>query len=258
MTNSATIATSTNLKEVTAGLWAYHDKPERWIGLQDIHHQLSDHDFYRLFVQVWIDNECNDAYLTTIDDLIDQRNIKASTVIPALNAKEQAFYRDLPDNVPVFRGTTLENPWCDYSWTTSREKAEWFALRCDQATPAIATGLVSKDAMLFACNQRNESEIAVRTQDVNGIELEQFAPYRIDDRYRLYSLVQSQSDFNESLVRMRIEHANAFGMTPAAARQFLIEQVEDAERLGFRTIPTRRRSLIEGVDLPDAQKSDPI
>lgn len=236
------------LATLTGAIWSRHDKHERWEALGDIESMLPARTFYRCFVHVWENSESNDLHIPLIDSLIERRKVSAARVMPCLGVSDQRFFDRLPDRFRVWRGTTKETPYGDYSWTTDRAVAVRFANRCAEATPAVATGWVHKADMLFATTGRNESEIAVRTDGVTGKRLRAIGPWRENAGYKIFAACQRDGLFDREMVIFRVQSAPAVNMTPQRVREILYEQVDELEALGFRTAPMKRRALLDSLD----------
>lgn len=239
-------------------LWAGLDKPERWTGLAEIERFLHDALFYKTFVAVWSNNETNDRFLPVIDRMIDQRGVMVQRVMPHLKTADRKFLDGLPDPIPVFRGTTLENPYCDYSWTTDFKKAEWFAHRSSEATPAMASGMVAKADVLFADVGRNESEIAVRTDRVADKIITQVGPWHENPAHKLYAAVQAGDIFgplDKELLMLRVRSAQLFGMTKAATIAEFHRHADELERAGLVTAARVRRKAYRCFDDKPTRRS---
>lgn len=70
---------------------------------------------------------------------------------------------ELPDMVTVWRGTSylaIGDDKTDYSWTTDRDMACWFAMRFaeNNGSPLVLTGDVAKRDIALFTNERSESE----------------------------------------------------------------------------------------------------
>lgn len=239
------------IKDQVAGIWMFHDKHERWEGLREIEPNLSDRWFYPLFVEVWVNVENNDVYLKTIDQLIRKRGVTAEKVMPHLSSEDRRIWASLPDEFTVWRGTSLEDPYGDYSWTTDQDKARWFAERTFNSTPAIATGTVRKKDVLFVTNSRNEHEVAVRTPKVRDKKLEAIGPWRAG-RSGFFFAVQNglldspQSDLAHKIVATA--HLMGQGKTMDEIKRSFYSQWEDASRLGFVAVPAKRIARLDALD----------
>lgn len=236
------------MRAMIRAIWKDHDKPERWEALADIEDRLSDRMFFQTFVSVWENSESNDAHLSLIDRLIAARGVSADRVMPVLGKRDRDFLDNLPDPIRVFRGTTMENPYGDYSWSTDRAKAEWFARRCYEATPALATGMVRKADILFAYAGRGESEIAAKPDVVSRKRLRAIGRWQRNAEYKFFAKVQGTAFLDREMIMLQIASAEKFGTTPEATKERLYRYADDLEALGFKTAPARRRAMLDGID----------
>ena len=237
-----------SMKAMVRAIWTGHDKPERWEALADIEGRLTDRMFFQTFVSVWENSESNDAHLPLIDRLISARGVTAERVMPVLGKRDRGFLDSLPDPIPVYRGTTMENPYGDYSWSTDRAKAEWFARRCYEATPALATGMVRKADILFAYAGRGESEIAAKPDVVSRKRLRTIGPWQRNAEYKFFAKVQGTAFLDREMIMLQIASAEKLGTTPEATRERLYRYADDLEALGFKTAPARRRAMLDSID----------
>jgi hypothetical protein len=240
------------VKDVVAAIWALHDKYERWPALNDVEAQLPDPTFYRAFVDVWSNSETNDRHLELIDRLIKKRTIQAERVMPHLDKEDREFFDSLPDEVTIYRGTTVENPYADYSWTTDADKALCFARRCYEATPALAAARVKKKDLLFAHVGRNESGVAIRTKAIRRKRLKSVGPYQTNDAYKIYAAVKAGAldlmDDGTNFVLGRAMSGRAMGMSVSQVRDYFYKDLEYLRFLGFASAPDRRELILERVD----------
>jgi hypothetical protein len=241
------------LDAIVSALWISLEKPERWVGLSEIEPHLPDPIFYETFVDVWTNSESNHLNLPLIDELIDRRGVCASNVMPGLSVRDRQLFEDLKEDPIVYRGATVEEPYLDYAWTADRKQALWFARRCSRATPALITGTVDPETVLFAYAGRGESEIAVRTREVADKSVEPIGAYRSERTSDAPSAVVPGSlDALFDPVAMMTLRFRAMitrdGETIANVRRFAYRDVEQLEQLGFTSAPRARRQLLDRVD----------
>jgi hypothetical protein len=245
--------TKPKLDAIVSALWISLEKPERWIGLSEIEPNLPDPIFYETFVDVWTNSESNHLNLPLIDELIKRRGVCAGNVMPGMSVRDRQLFENLKEDPIVFRGATVEEPYIDYAWTADRKQALWSARRCSKATPALITGTVDPETVLFAYAGRGESEIAVRTSDVADKAVEPIGAYRNDRSSDLSSAVLPGSlDAIFDPIAMMTSRFRAMitrdGETVANVRRFAFRDVEHLEQLGFKSAPRARRQLLERVD----------
>lgn len=146
-----------------------HEKPY-WISvLMDINEELDEKLFWSLFIESW--SIVENIYATRVFwfHLIHSR--KKPSLDLVMDESEIEFFNSLPDEFEIYRGTTADEPHDtdSLSWTTDREKAEWFADRRESLTiPPVKTKVLSrvvkKEQVLVYHNGRYEHEIIIYPQ----------------------------------------------------------------------------------------------
>lgn len=240
--------------DIVRAIWRRLDKSERWQALDDVRSQLSEGLFLKTFVRVWVDSEGNDLHRPLIDSLIDEYDIHARRVMPLLLKADQKFYRELPEQVQIYRGTSMETPYGDYSWTTDRDQAVWFANRVPNGTPALAEGSVHKDWILFATKSRGESEIAVQTVVVDNLQIKAIGPKRDDPMAALFFMVHQHPVFHKEMFEAFAETLMISGLDRDAAEARIYSDLNELASLGFKSAVEMRRKSILKVDWDRVQK----
>ena len=127
---------------------------------------LSPKDFFHLMFEIW--PSCDDTFLynaTIHRELLDNRALE-----PAHSYKDEAtsaFYASIPEHFTAYRGCTRLRA-KGISWTLDRKVAEGFArgYRCYTVPdPVIASVTASKDEILLAIADRQESEVLLDVRD---------------------------------------------------------------------------------------------
>lgn len=243
-------------RDIARLIWTFHDKHERWQALYEVHLKLPDAVFLPEFVKVWTNSESNDRFLPLIDRLVEARGVCAERVMPLLSAKERDVYAALPDEFEVYRGTVAEEPFGDYSWSTDRDKAIWFAHRCPEGTPTLYTGRVRKADTFFSYAGGGESEIAVHTDQVINRQSETLAPYKQDAHGAFFFAVQNGLFGQDRLMWvMRLEfEMKRRGCSFPDVLEEAFRPIEVAEKAGFIDAPAKMRAMIESVTEADVEK----
>ena len=109
--------------------------------------------FNSMFENVW----ANDSWSLVLA-VQSRRSLKAM-----FQYANFSIAQDLPDTFRVWRGTSglnLNQARQGFSWTTDRDMACWFALRCAEinGNPLVVSTVISKDSVLYQSNDRNENE----------------------------------------------------------------------------------------------------
>lgn len=234
--------------EIVRALYVRLDKYERWQALHDVRNDLDSVVFLKTFVDVWTDSESNDLYLGLIDELIDEFDIRAERVMPVLGKKDRQIYRDMPDFVQVYRGTTDEDPYGDYSWSYDRDQALWFAKRTPSGTPALATGIVDKRDMIFVTNKRGEKEVAANPDCVDVQSFEIVGGRQDDPMGVFFFQVQSRGIFRKLQINGQAESLLLSGLSPLEAEKRFYELINEIEGLGFHHAAADRRRDVAAID----------
>lgn len=241
--------------DVLAAMWRFLDKPERWQALADIRHKLSQEQFLSTFVKVWVESEGNNLHVDLIDALIDEYEINADRIMPALSSSDHRFFAGLPDRVAVYRGTSMEHPYGNYSWTTDREKALWFANRIPKGVPALASGVVLKSDILFVYNGRGEHEVAVKTCHVYDKVLEVAGEERDNPLSAIFFAVQQGSILEDTRYIFWARDLLKSGMSRDDALQKLLSDIDELEDFGFVTAARARRKIVNSLDWDSIESS---
>ncbi|SEO30589.1 hypothetical protein SAMN04490248_103256 [Salinihabitans flavidus] len=113
-------------------------------------------DYYDLWHEVW----------SRVQDSDDGR-------IQVISPEDRETFDALSDTLTVYRGFQWSEDGdgceeCGWSWSLSKETAEWFARRWPGGIPAVATVTVPKSAVLAYFNDRKEQEIVLMPDDLYG------------------------------------------------------------------------------------------
>ena len=86
-----------------------------------------------------------------------------------MDEEDRASFDALPDMVTVYRGVTSHNKKQKkaFSWSTSRDTAEWFADRFQTGTGEVWTLTVPKERILCSFEGRGEHEVIVNLYGFN-------------------------------------------------------------------------------------------
>jgi hypothetical protein len=134
-----------------------HEKPYRCETFASISQHLTDAQYWKLLREFWLESENIHESLDAWRALLNSpRRGRASGL---MTRRERAALRELPDVITVYRGVR-RLPDRGLSWTTDRDKAEWFAGRpFTPGYPAVLVGTVAKVDVFAYLLDRNESEI---------------------------------------------------------------------------------------------------
>lgn len=244
--------------EIVRALFVRLDKHERWQALYDVKDSLDEINLMKAFVDVWVDSEGNSQYLHIIDELVDEFNICSDKVMPLMSKKDQALFDWLPDVISIYRGTTIERPFGDYSWSYEKEQALWFAKRTPQGTPALALGNVDKRDILFLTNRRGESEVAVNPDCVKIISLDAVGEFQNDPMAMFYFQVQSHGLLHDIKIKGLAQTLLKSGLSALEADSRIRSLVDEIEDYGFVHAAAEHRHHIDAIDWDELIEAEGI
>ena len=145
-----------------------HERPYRLDAFMQIEDDLDDDDYWSILADIWLDSE-------NIWQNLDQwRQLFESTRSGSpMTDEEEAALAAMPDPIPVYRGGVEDANEYGLSWTTDRERAEWFAVRmtADDEVGVVLDGLVAKKDVAAYFTGRGEDEIVVFDADLVDVVL---------------------------------------------------------------------------------------
>lgn len=147
-----------------------HERPWRFDALRQIEHNLSSRDYWKIVRWVWMDCENVHQNFNGWRDVWMAEMANRKTVMTKADAEELA---KLGEVVEIYRGAnTEEHASVGFSWTTDRDRAEWFAQRyAGQGVGAfVAHGVIAKPHIIALLLSRNENEIVVPPEAVTVVE----------------------------------------------------------------------------------------
>ena len=106
------------------------NRPYRFEFLKAVLNLLSKEDFSELFADVWVYNEgTNHTPAFTQKELAELFSSCDPEYL--MNEEELEVFRNLPDELTIYRGVAQrrENNVQVFSWTLSKDRAEWFSRR---------------------------------------------------------------------------------------------------------------------------------
>lgn len=147
-------------KEWTGYIWI-HERPFRLEALLRVIRDVPDDERGELVQSVWMDSENIREFP---DEWAAILNGEYGTIKYGLmDEDEAAELAAMPETITIYQGCTDERD-DGWSWTTRRDKAEWFAhyfAGPEHANPVLRVGRVERDKVLAYWTGRNEHEIVV-------------------------------------------------------------------------------------------------
>ena len=141
-----------------------HPRADRPDALQGLEPWIEDDaEYWALVGEVWIDTERPSEDEAIWRELFGAERPGREALIDPL------ALASLPDPVRVFRGFDREGGERGLSWTTDRERADWFARRfaIGDREPRVAIGTVDKSRVIAYPLGRREAEIVALPEDVD-------------------------------------------------------------------------------------------
>lgn len=133
---------------------------------------LDAKDFTEILKDIWIDTEFPMLNLdVTTQELTAWFSFCDKDI---LMSKEDSSYLDsLSDVVTVYRGVSSDEYKNGFSWTLSKEKAEWFATRLefDGCSPVLYSFDVNKSDIVAYLSCRGEAEIIIPPETLTNYKI---------------------------------------------------------------------------------------
>jgi hypothetical protein len=149
-----------------------HERPYRFEAFQQVELLIEDDcRWWALLGTVWVDSENIWQHRDDWQEYLSQPRPHRHCF---MDEEDREEHEKLPDSIRVYRGSTPGVNDDGLSWTTDREKAEWFAkrLRRKGEERAVLAGWVEKvDVVAFVAG-RGEAEIVVT--DPEHVQVEDY------------------------------------------------------------------------------------
>jgi hypothetical protein len=133
--------------------------------------------FWKVLLEWWDTVDGYRAVRSILLPTLQKRKAELSP-IDLLSPMDRAFYDELPQRVTVFRGCGRRYVrWP--SWTTNRERAEFFARGARfglPRDPVIGSAEIAKADLFFALASRQEAEVVLDPYRIKHLRLERVAP----------------------------------------------------------------------------------
>ena len=148
-----------------------HERPYRLQALLDRRPDMDDAAvFWSLVAEVYRESEnvyqCRDQWLDLLAEALPHRHL-------LMASEEREALAALPQRVTVYRGSRTREDHDDlgFSWTTSQEKARWYALRFPAEWPQayVMRAEVERDAII-AFFEGGDGELIVMPDNVKLIK----------------------------------------------------------------------------------------
>jgi hypothetical protein len=136
----------------------WHERPWRLWAFKKIHMEMSPSDYWKELAGIWTDTENMWQFKK------DWRNLLMANIPDRhlmMNQAEQDKLESLPEKVIIYRGFSAKGDREGFSYSLSRETAEWFGGRFtgDNEKHKVLQLTVPKSEIIAYLNGRNEQEI---------------------------------------------------------------------------------------------------
>jgi hypothetical protein len=136
-----------------------HEKPYRLLAFSQLHQLMSDSEYWEYLRSIWVDSENiwqnQTLWLHFLSSDRPQRE-------KFMDDDEHEHLKSLPERVKIYRGYAVGKNIDGYSWTLSREKAEFFANRFYGLYEGRVAEMDIPKAEIFAyISSRGEDEVIV-------------------------------------------------------------------------------------------------
>lgn len=142
---------------------ALYERPYRLQALIDLGALMDDKTFWESAGWVWADTEnaaeCWDEWQALMRCGRPSRQ-------HLMSPEERLALEAFPGRLTVWRGQTKGQEIRNFSWTKSRQVAEWFAGRFNNKDGVVIEGSVDKAHVIAYITSRGEEEILVFPEDV--------------------------------------------------------------------------------------------
>jgi hypothetical protein len=151
--------------ELMTVVWL-HERPYRIDALRDYVAMPSvpEADFAKALLQAWTD--CENVW-QNYDWWVELLSMRKIDWMSYADKVDSEAFDALPAVVDIYRGGITSWEDTPLSWTTDREKAEWFARRFGKVEDAnLMKATIEKKHIYFYTNGRSESEVVVDPEHV--------------------------------------------------------------------------------------------
>ncbi|MDB4778227.1 hypothetical protein OAG68_02100 [bacterium] len=146
-----------------------HEKPFQLSAFMDVAERMDDRTYWELASSVYTQSENLHQNQAAIRQVLTSDRPERTAM---MTTEEQQFLDGLPSQVEIFRGFAFDNS-RGWSWTISRDKAEWFANRYAKELGGItrvASGSIAKCDVIAYLDGRDEKEIVCDPKSIDSIK----------------------------------------------------------------------------------------
>lgn len=150
----------------------YMCKPYRLTFFKHIQGYLGVKDFTEILKEIWTDTEFPSLNLdVTVQDLAAWFSFCDKDIL--MSKEDRIYFDSLPETVTVYRGVADDKFQKGFSWSLSKEKAEWFATRLefDDCSPVLYSFEVNKSDIIAFLSCRGEAEVIITPETLTKYKL---------------------------------------------------------------------------------------
>lgn len=134
-----------------------HERAYRLQAFLDIEELLTGEQFWEYLADIWTDSE-NIWQNKSIYKKLFKKHLEHKHKF--MSEDDKKVYNSLPEQVKVYRGHQNKNK-IGFSYTTNKEKAEWFANRFNKGNGQVRERVIPKSKIIAYTNSRSEQEIII-------------------------------------------------------------------------------------------------
>lgn len=149
-------------EKTVLGIFYLVIKPYRLTMLKYTEECLTKKTFSELLGSVWVTTE-NPNGDVNVSLAVLAKWFRNADKKALMTEEDYTYWKNLPEELTVYRGVAIGRKPYGLSWTPTQEKAEWFAHRYDRNSKQgyVQKATIKKQEALAYLNTRNEEEIVV-------------------------------------------------------------------------------------------------
>ena len=143
-------------------------------GFLEHKHKMTNKQFCELLSNIWVDADYPSIHMSSWLELFESARTNKNLLMDEDGLK---MYNELPEVVKIYRGVDDEEGVKGMSWTTDKERGEWFARRfdCGEGNSKLCITSIQKEKILM-CVGGGESEVVCNPKDLGGIIIDDVEP----------------------------------------------------------------------------------
>ena len=135
---------------------------------------MTNKQFCEVLSNIWLDADYPSIHMSSWLELFESARTNKNLLMDEDGLK---MYNELPEVVKIYRGVDDEEGVKGMSWTTDKERGEWFARRfdCGEGNSKLCITSIQKEKILM-CVGGGESEVVCNPKDLGGIIIDDVEP----------------------------------------------------------------------------------